>query len=68
MALQLNNGNMSMIQNPVFAAYAKSYQNIYDDFQANVKAFGLPLRRTGNRKDRYSRRSCTPSCKRRRAR
>ena len=43
MALQLNNGNMSMIQNPVFAAYAKSYQNIYDDFQANVQAFGLPF-------------------------
>ena len=28
MALQLNNGNISMIQNPVFAAYAKSYQNV----------------------------------------
>ena len=43
MALQLNKGNLHMINNPVFAAYAESYQNIYDDFQANVKAFGLPF-------------------------
>ena len=43
MALQLNKGNLHMIKNPVFAAYAESYQNIYDDFQANVQAFGLPF-------------------------
>ena len=43
MALQLNKGNIHIIKKPVFAAYAESYQNIYDDFQANVKAFGLPF-------------------------
>lgn len=43
MTLQLNQNNIHMIKNPVFAAYAKSYQEIYDDFQENVKAFGLPF-------------------------
>lgn len=43
MAQQLNKANIGMIKNPVFAAYAESYQEIYDDFQANVLSFGLPF-------------------------
>lgn len=43
MAQQLSKANIHMIKNPVFAAYAESYQEIYDDFQKNVKSFGLPF-------------------------
>lgn len=43
MAQQLNRTNIRSIRNPVFAAYAESYQAIYDDFQENVKSFGLPF-------------------------
>jgi len=39
----LNRDSISRIKNPVFAAYAKEYQQIYEDFMENVKAFGLPF-------------------------
>ena len=41
MTLQLNKDNIHMIMNPVFLAYAERYQEIYDDFQENVKSFGM---------------------------
>lgn len=45
MALRLDRSNIVEIRNPVFAAYATEYQQIYDDFMENVKAFGLPFAR-----------------------
>ena len=43
MALRLDRTNLHRIKNPVFLAYAREYQNIYEDFMENVKAFGLPF-------------------------
>lgn len=43
MAMMLDQSNMHEIKNPVFAAYAMNYRRIYDDFQSNVRAFGLPF-------------------------
>lgn len=45
----LDRDSISRIKNPVFAAYAKEYQQIYEDFMENVKAFGLPFAK--NRED-----------------
>ena len=43
MALRLDRSNICMIKNPVFREYANHYQSIYDDFMANVEAFGVPF-------------------------
>lgn len=43
MPIGLNRDSISRIKNPVFAKYAKEYQQIYEDFMENVKAFGLPF-------------------------
>lgn len=40
-ALRLDRTNLHRIKNPVFQAYAREYQGIYEDFMENVKAFGL---------------------------
>jgi pyruvate formate-lyase activating enzyme-like uncharacterized protein len=42
MPQQIKN-DIEKISNPVFARYARQYQDIYDDFTKQVSAFGLPF-------------------------
>ena len=43
MAFRLDQSNIHLIRNPVFREYAMNYQQIYDDFMANVEEFGMPF-------------------------
>ena len=43
MAIRLDKTSIARIKNPVFLAYAKTYQRIYDEFMENVRTFGLPF-------------------------
>ena len=45
MAFRLDQSNIRLIRNPVFREYAMNYQQIYDDFMANVEEFGTTHRR-----------------------
>jgi len=43
MTFRMDQSRIRSIKNPVYREYAMRYQQIYDDFMANVEEFGLPF-------------------------